>query len=137
MMGNVQFLITSICSVVIFAIILVAANTMAMSIRERTREICILKALVFQDGLILKLLLGESVLLSFSGAMIGTLAARAAYSNLNLAVITSGFVQNLNVGGAIIGMGVGIGVGVGILAAAVPAWSAAHRPAVEALRRVA
>lgn len=137
MMGNVQLLITSICSVVIFAIILVAANTMAMSIRERTREIGILKALGFQEGLILKLLLGESVALSFSGAMIGTLAARAVYSSLNLAVITSGFVQNLHVGPGIIGMGVGIGVGVGILAAAVPAWSAAHRPAVEALRRVA
>ena len=137
MMGNVQLLITSICSVVIFAIILVAANTMAMSIRERTREIGILKALGFQEGLILKLLLGESVALSFSGAMIGTLAARTVYSSLNLAVITSGFVQNLHVGPKIIGMGVGIGVGVGILAAAVPAWSAAHRPAVEALRRVA
>jgi len=69
--------------------------------------------------------------------MIGTLAARTVYSSLNLAVITSGFVQNLHVGPKIIGMGVGIGVGVGILAAAVPAWSAAHRPAVEALRRVA
>lgn len=137
MMGNVQFLITSICSVVIFAIILVAANTMAMSIRERTREIGIFKALGFQQELILKLLLGESVLLSFSGAMIGTLGARAVYSNLNLAVITSGFVQNLHVGPKIIGMGAGIGVAVGLLAAAVPAWSAAHRPAVEALRRVA
>jgi putative ABC transport system permease protein len=137
MMGNVQLLITSICSVVIFAIILVAANTMAMSIRERTREIGLLKALGFQQELILKLLLGESVLLSFSGAMIGTLGARAAYSNLNLAVITSGFVQNLHVGSKIIGMGALIGVTVGILAAAVPAWSASHRPAVEALRRVA
>ena len=137
MMGNVQLLITSICTVVIFAIILVASNTMAMSIRERAREIGILKALGFHNRLILKLLLGESVLLSFTGAMIGTLAARAIYSSMNLAVITSGFVQNLRVGPGIISLGAAIGVVVGLLAAGVPAWTASHRPAVEALRRVA
>ena len=115
---------------------LVVMLAMHTTITERTREIGLLKALGFQTELILKLLLGESVLLSFSGAMIGTLGARAAYSNLNLAVITSGFVQNLHVGGKIIGMGAVIGVTVGIFAAAMPAWTASHRPAVEALRRV-
>ena len=48
MLGNVQLLISSICLVVIFAVLLVAANTMAMSIRERIREIGILKALGFR-----------------------------------------------------------------------------------------
>ncbi|PYV41447.1 MAG: hypothetical protein DMG06_17065, partial [Acidobacteria bacterium] len=63
MMGNVQFLITSICSVVIFTIVLVAANTMAMSIRERVREIGILKAVGFQSNQILSWLVGESIVL--------------------------------------------------------------------------
>ena len=60
MMGNVRLLITAISSVVIFTIVLVAANTMAMSIRERVREIGILKALGFRKAHVLSLLIGES-----------------------------------------------------------------------------
>ena len=67
MMGNVRLLVTSICSVMMFTIVLVAANTMAMSIRERVREIGILKALGFRRLQILSLLLGESVILAVGG----------------------------------------------------------------------
>lgn len=136
MLGNVQLLITSICSVVIFAIILVAANTMAMSIRERNREIGILKAVGFQNNLVLSLLLAESVLLSLGGALIGALSARGLYSTLNLPVLTSGFLQRLNVSPGILAIGVAIGIGVGLVSAGVPAWRASRRPAVEVLRRV-
>ena len=75
LMGNVQFLITSICSVVIFTIILVAANTVAMSIRERVREIGILNAVGFQNSQILTLLLGKSVFLALSGTLLGSWGA--------------------------------------------------------------
>ena len=61
MLGNVQFLISSICLAVIFAVSLVAANTMAMSIRERVREIGILKTLGFRKAQVLGLLLSESL----------------------------------------------------------------------------
>jgi putative ABC transport system permease protein len=47
MMGNVKAFILSICSAVVFATLLVSANTMAMSIRERTREVAVLKTLGF------------------------------------------------------------------------------------------
>jgi putative ABC transport system permease protein len=137
MLGNVQFLITSICSVVIFAIVLVAANTMAMSIRERVREIGVLKALGFHNNRILSLLLGESLLLSLVGTMLGALAARGIYSNLDLAALTSGFLLRLDVNPRILLICFLIGCGVGLLAAGVPAWRASRFPAVEALRRVA
>jgi putative ABC transport system permease protein len=137
MLGNVQFLITSICSVVIFAIILVAANTMAMSIRERSREIGILKALGFRDNLILSLLLAESVLLAQLGSLVGAFGARALYSAVNLPVLTSGFIQRLYVSPKILAIGLAIGIGVGFVAAGAPAWRASRRPAVEVLRRVA
>ncbi len=67
MLGNVQFLISRICMAVIFSVILVEANTMAMSIRERVREIGILKAWGFRKVQILSLLLSESLLLGVSG----------------------------------------------------------------------
>ncbi len=137
MMGNVRFLITSVCSVVIFTIVLVAANTMAMSIRERVREIGILKAVGFQNSQILWLLLGESVFLSFSGAVLGSWVARLLFSNLNLPALTGGFLQRLTVRPAILLGSAGIGILLGILAAGIPAWRASQRPAADALRRVA
>ncbi|HVN77455.1 MAG TPA: FtsX-like permease family protein [Terriglobia bacterium] len=137
MLGNVKFLITSICSVVIFTIVLVAANTMAMSIRERVREIGILKAVGFQSSQVLGLLLGESIFLSVSGALIGSLGARFIFSNLNLPALTGGFIQRVDITPLMLSICVGIGILVGILAAGIPAWKASQRPAADALRRVA
>jgi putative ABC transport system permease protein len=137
LMGNVQFLITSICSVVIFTIILVAANTMAMSIRERVREIGILKAVGFQNSQILTLLLSESVFLALSGALLGSWGAWLLFSHLNLTALTGGFMQRLRVTTETLGLCAGMGVLVGILAAGFPAWRASRRPTADALRRVA
>ena len=137
MLGNVQFLISSICSAVIFAIILVAANTMAMSIRERVREIGVLKTLGFFNDRILFLLIGESLLLSLFGTLLGALGAKVLYSNLDIATLTSGFLLRLNVNPQILLTCTAIGCGVGLLAAGVPAWRASRFPVVEALRRVA
>ncbi len=137
MLGNVQFLITSICSAIIFAIVLVAANTMAMSIRERVREIGVMKALGFHSNRILALLLAESMLLALVGTLLGSLGARTIYSRLDLATLTSGFLLRLDVNPKILLLCLGIGCVVGLLAAGVPAWRASRFPAVEALRRVA
>jgi putative ABC transport system permease protein len=60
-MGNVKAFILSICFAVVFATLLVSANTMAMSIRERTREVAVLKTLGFTRQSILKLYIGEAV----------------------------------------------------------------------------
>jgi putative ABC transport system permease protein len=137
MLGNVQLLITSICSAIIFAIVLVAANTMAMSIRERVREIGVMKALGFHSNRILALLLAESMLLALAGTLLGSLGARTIYSRLDLATLTSGFLLRLDVNPKILLLCFGIGCVVGLLAAGVPAWRASRFPAIEALRRVA
>ncbi len=137
MLGNIQLLITSICTVVIFTIVLVAANTMAMSIRERVREIGILKAVGFHNQQILHLLLGESIFLSVSGALIGSFGARFIFSRLNLPALTGGFIQRVDITPFMLALCVGIGILVGVLAAGVPAWRASNRPAADALRRVA
>jgi putative ABC transport system permease protein len=136
MMGNVRLLITAISSVVIFTIVLVAANTMAMSIRERGREIGILKALGFKRAHILGFLVGESTLLALTGALIGSLGARAVFSRVKMSSITAGFVQRFDVTYGTILLGLGIGLFVGIIAAGVPGWQAARRRVVDALRAV-
>src|SRR3984957_5490405 len=61
MMGNVKAFILMICSAVVFATLLVSANTMAMSIRERTREVAVLKTLGFTKRGVLGLFVSEAV----------------------------------------------------------------------------
>jgi putative ABC transport system permease protein len=136
MMGNVRLLVTSICSVVIFTIILVAANTMAMSIRERTREIGILKALGFRKFQILSLLLGESVFLALGGALLGSFAAKFIYSGAKMAAVTGGMFQRLYVTPVTLAICATIGLTVGIVSAGLPAWQAARRRVVDAMRLV-
>ena len=75
MLGNVKAFILSICGAVVFAILLVSANTMAMSIRERTREVAVLKTLGFTRQTILSLFVGEAVFLALTGGIIGSLLA--------------------------------------------------------------
>jgi putative ABC transport system permease protein len=136
-LGDVQLFITSIVSVVIFTILLVAANTMSMSIRERVREIGVLKALGFTSRRVLLLLAGESVLLAVAGALLGSLGARFLFSSIDLAMVSGGFLQRFYVTPGTLLFCLGIGVFVGLVAAGVPAWHAARRPVVEAIRRVA
>jgi len=136
MLGNVQLLITSICSGVIFAIVLVAANTIAMSIRERTREIGILKALGFRRSQVLFLLLSEAVFITLGGALIGSWTARVLYSGVDFSQMTQGLMQRFYVTPQTLATCALIGLGLGLVSAGVPAWQAARRPVVDALRRV-
>ncbi len=136
MLGNVQLLISSICLAVIFAVVLIAANTMAMSIRERVREIGVLKALGFQRRQVLGLLISESLLLALCGALLGSWGAKFFFRGVDMAAISAGFVQQFDINGLILGVCAGLGVLIGVLAAGVPAWRAAQRPVLEALRNV-
>ena len=69
--GNIGFIIMSIMSAVFFTILLVAGNTMAYTVRERTNELAVLKAIGFTDQAVLGLVLGESLVLTFAGGAIG------------------------------------------------------------------
>lgn len=74
MLGNVKTFILVISLAAIFTILLVSGNTMAMSIRERTREVAMLKTLGFQRRTILELFVGEAVAMAVLGGVIGTIA---------------------------------------------------------------
>jgi putative ABC transport system permease protein len=79
MLGNIKLLINAISLAVIFTVLLVAANTMAMSIRERTAEVAVLKTVGFRRHTILALLVGESVLIALLGGILGTVGASTTY----------------------------------------------------------
>jgi putative ABC transport system permease protein len=69
--GNIGAIITAILSVVFFVILLVAGNTMMQSVRERITELAVLKTLGFSNGLILTLVLCESLTLALLGGALG------------------------------------------------------------------
>jgi len=69
--GNIGFIIMSIMSAVFFIILLVAGNTMAYTVRERTNELAVLKAIGFTDQGVLGLVLGESLAITLVGGLLG------------------------------------------------------------------
>jgi putative ABC transport system permease protein len=71
LLGNIKVLLLGIAGAVTFTILLVSANSMAMSVRERTREVGVLKTLGFTPGIILGLILGEACLISMAGGAVG------------------------------------------------------------------
>jgi putative ABC transport system permease protein len=69
--GDVGFILMSIVAAVFFTILLVAGNTMAYAVRERTNELAVLKAVGFTDAGVLGLVLGESLALTAIGGGLG------------------------------------------------------------------
>ncbi|PLC13857.1 hypothetical protein BV582_22660 [Bacillus paralicheniformis] len=69
--GDIATMLVAILSAVFFTILLVAGNTMAQAVRERTEELGVLKAMGFTDGLVLVLVLAESCLIASVGGLIG------------------------------------------------------------------
>ncbi len=70
-LGNIKLFLAAVCAAVTFTILLVSANTVAMAVRERTRETAILRTLGFTPSEILELIVGESVFISLLGGVVG------------------------------------------------------------------
>jgi putative ABC transport system permease protein len=135
MWGNVRTLVVSISTVVLFTIILVAANTMAMSIRERTGEIAILKTLGFSPGLIMGMMVAESAFISVAGGLLGSLGARYLFGSIDLVELTMGFLPVFNVSWDTILLATGISLVVAFASTALPAWNASRLAIADAVRR--
>jgi len=84
MWANIKTLITRISVVVLFALVLVAVSTMSMAIRERFRELAILKALGFKRRELFAFILAESVGLAVAGALIGGFGAWLVFTYMRV-----------------------------------------------------
>jgi len=133
MLGNVKAFILSICGAVVFAILLVSANTMAMSIRERTREVAVLKTLGFTRQTVLSLFVGEAVVLALIGGIAGSLVA------LLLSLVASkagGMAGALKVEPTTMLVAWAAAALMGFFSALVPAYHASRLGIVEGLRHI-
>lgn len=133
MLGNIKAFIMSICLAVVFTILLVSANTMAMSIRERTREVAVLKTLGFTRNSILGLFVGEAVSLSLIGGLIGTLLCFAIVTGM---ASQGGYFTGMKVTGLTIAAALLIAAVVGFVSSFVPSYHAAKINIVDGLRHI-
>jgi putative ABC transport system permease protein len=137
MLGDLRGMVRAIGLAVVFSLLCVAGNAMAMSMRERTREVAVLKAIGFGRGLILFLVLGESTLVAGAGGALGTLGCKAICELVDLSTFTAGFLPFFYIPWSIALEGIAISLLVGFGSGLVPALRAAHRPVVDSLRKVA
>jgi putative ABC transport system permease protein len=130
-MGNIEFLILAIGSIVFFTLLLVTGNTMAIAVRERTNELAVLKAIGYTDRFVLGLVLAESLFIAALGGAIGLgLARTLVEQDLTKGLILMYLPPPALVAGAV------IAVATGILAGLLPAIGAMRLSVVTALRRV-
>jgi putative ABC transport system permease protein len=130
-MGNIEFLVLAIGSVVFFTLLLITGNTMAIAVRERTSELAVLKAVGYSDRFVLGLVLVESALIAVVGGAVGLLLAGGVVEQ----DITQGLIPLYVPDGTLVG-GLAVALATGLLAGLLPAVSAMRLNVVDALRRV-
>jgi putative ABC transport system permease protein len=135
-LGNVKAFILGICGAVVFAILLVSANTMAMSVRSRTREVAVLKTLGFTRQRVLSLFVFEAVALAVSGGLLGILAAAGMIQWLTHSSIALGIPIDMKVTLPTVGISLLVAATVGFLSGYVPAYGASRTNIVEGLRHI-
>jgi putative ABC transport system permease protein len=130
--GDVGAIVRAIIWAVFFTILVVAANTMAQSVRERTNELAVLKTLGFGNGLVLTLVLIESCVIAVAGGAIGLALAWAFTLGGDP---TGGLFPAFYIPAAEIAKGVALAIALGLVAGAMPAVQAMRLRIVDALRK--
>jgi putative ABC transport system permease protein len=131
--GNIGAILRAIVFAVFFTMLLVTANTMAQSVRERTNEIGVLKTLGWTNAGVLGLVLAESVLITLLGGTAGL--AGAWWLSVQFEPVFRQYLPGFRLPADAVAVGVAIMLGLGLVAGAVPALQAMRLRIVEALRR--
>jgi putative ABC transport system permease protein len=134
MLGNVKAFILMICSAVVFATLLVSANTMAMSIRERTREVAVLKTLGFTRQSVLGLFVSEAVALAAAGGVIGVSLAYLLIYAISHSPYMSFY--NMKVTAGMWAAALFISGLVGLVSSLIPSYHASQVNIVDGLRHI-
>lgn len=130
--GNVGLITQLVAAAAILMILLITANTMAQSIRERTGELAVLKTLGFGDGRVLSMVLLESCFIALLGGGVGL---TVAWFLVALGDPTGGFLPTFYFPVRDLILGVALVLGLGVISGAFPAWQAGRLRIVDALRR--
>ncbi|HLW84591.1 MAG TPA: FtsX-like permease family protein [Candidatus Sulfotelmatobacter sp.] len=135
-LGNIKAFILGICGAVVFTIMLVSANTMAMSVRSRTREVALLKTLGFTRRRVLSIFVSESVALAVGGGVLGILAAIPVIAALTHQFIGLGIPLNMKVTAPTAALSLLVALTLGLVSGYLPAFNASRMNIVEGLRHI-
>ena len=133
MMGGMKQFMYGIMAAITFSLLLVMGNTMAMTVRERTKEVGTLKAIGFKRGTITALFLAESLLVALIGAGIGIGAAALLFNTIDLGLIIPFFNAFVPTKQTLLGAFV-LAVFVGLISVAYSAYRVSGLTIAEALR---
>jgi putative ABC transport system permease protein len=134
MWANIKTLIGGISIVVIFALLLVTVSTMSMAIRERFRELAILKAIGFRRRELFAFILAESFGLAMCGAILGAGGAWLLFHSLDIQKLSSGMFVMFEVTPRMMGLAFSVAALLGVLAAIAPMFTVARTSVVEGLK---
>jgi putative ABC transport system permease protein len=133
-LGNVKLILLSVCGAVTFTILLVSANTIAMSVRERVREVGVLKTLGYTSGAILGIILGEAVTISLVGAVLGLGLATIMTRSVRSLPTFNAQLETLTIQPPVVALCLAVAALIGVASSFLPAYNASHVSIVDALR---
>ena len=134
MWGNISLLVSLISSAVVFTLLLVTASTMSMAVRERFREMAILKALGYRRHMLFAFILAESFGLAAAGGLLGIGGGYCLFTYGDVPKMTNGFITALQVTPDILGIAAAVTAGLGILSSLMPALSVMRMSVVQGLK---
>jgi putative ABC transport system permease protein len=135
-LGNVKAFILGICGAVAFAIMLVSANTMAMSVRSRIREVAVLKTLGFTERRVLSIFISEAVALALSGGVLGILIAIPVIAVMTHGFIGLGIPLDMKIKAPTAAIALTASLLLGLISGYLPAHRASRMNIVDALRHI-
>jgi putative ABC transport system permease protein len=133
--GDIATIVTAILGAVFFTILLVAGNTMAQAVRERTQELGVLKALGFSNGLVLGVVLGESLVITVLGGILGLFFGWLMVAGLGQASFIRQYFPLFFVPERDLIVGAMLALALGFVTGILPALQASRLRLADALRR--
>ncbi|MFO0909799.1 MAG: FtsX-like permease family protein [Isosphaeraceae bacterium] len=136
MLGDLKGMVTAIGIAVVFSLLLVCANALAMALRERTTEVAVLKAIGFGRQLVLFLVLAEAMMVAGLGGVCGALGCKLLCDVVDLSKFTGGFLPFFFVSWSTALLGLAVAILIGFFSGLFPAFRASRLSVIDGLRKV-
>ena len=136
MIGNVKVFLGSILVVIVFTMLLVTASTMSMAIRERSREIAILKTLGFAGPQIFGIILAEAFGLAMTGGVLGCGGAKLFFTQVDIYKLSQGFIPQFPITVDTLALGLLIAAGLSVVSSLAPAYATLKLTVVAGLKEL-